>query len=289
MNSKKFSYLRFIQRPHFRWIPHLTLQLVFLSASLIAFSANAGKPKAVQKNTKVMGSQKNLKDLLSQVEKNSKLPQEQAEIEMRILKSGETSKVRKFEITRQTRGDSRIKIRMLSPADIEGLGYLSIFTGAEQNQWLYLPSSQQVRRISGTEKTGRILDSDLSFEDLNMQNYAGMKSSIVERIKVKGGEIAIIESRRPKSDKNETLKVRTWVRIPEYRIEKIEHLGRNDKPLRTLTLSAYQRIENKAWRAGRLEVKNLRTGGKTQLVIRNIKTRGIASADLTPQNLSDGF
>ena len=59
-------------------------------------------------------------------------------------------------------------VRFVSPAEIKGVGALTHehLKGTDDN-WLYLPSSRRVRRISGANKTASFQGTEFTYEDLS--------------------------------------------------------------------------------------------------------------------------
>lgn len=64
-------------------------------------------------------------------------------------------------------GERWTLVRFTGPADIKDVGLLTKdYPGDENDQWLYLPALDRVRRVSSSRKGGRFVGSDLFFEDL---------------------------------------------------------------------------------------------------------------------------
>ncbi|MDY0131677.1 MAG: outer membrane lipoprotein-sorting protein [Desulforegulaceae bacterium] len=66
-------------------------------------------------------------------------------------------------------------IRFLTPADIEGTGFLAIEKkGYETDQFLYLPALRRTRRIVSSQKDQRFVNSNFTYEDMErhpLENY----------------------------------------------------------------------------------------------------------------------
>ena len=72
-------------------------------------------------------------------------------------------------------------VKLLSPTDLKGVGLLTVSKNSDdESQWLYLPSEKRSRRITGSNKKGRFLDSELSFEDLSLSTYKNFSNSVIE-------------------------------------------------------------------------------------------------------------
>ncbi len=77
-------------------------------------------------------------------------------------------------------GDKAV-IVFQSPRDIHGTALLthSKVEPDDDDQWLYLPAVKQVKRISSSNRTGKFVSSEFSFEDLGSQEV-GMNVRVIE-------------------------------------------------------------------------------------------------------------
>ncbi|MGE4519405.1 MAG: outer membrane lipoprotein-sorting protein [Desulfobacteraceae bacterium] len=85
-------------------------------------------------------------------------------------------RVRNFTLKRYAENRlERQLIRFLSPADIEGTGFLAVEKeGYETDQFLYLPALRRTRRIVSSQKDQRFVNSDFTYEDMErhpLENY----------------------------------------------------------------------------------------------------------------------
>jgi hypothetical protein len=88
---------------------------------------------------------------------------------MTLTEKGHEPRVREMFTLRVDRGGGErwSLTRFTKPSDIRGVGLLTKdYPGDENDQWLYLPALDRVRRVSSGRKGGRFVGSDLFFEDL---------------------------------------------------------------------------------------------------------------------------
>ena len=72
-------------------------------------------------------------------------------------------------------------VRMKSPTDLKGTALLNVIEDGEENQWLYLPSTKQVRRIMGNQnKKAGVLGSELTPEDLDITTLKVSKATLLK-------------------------------------------------------------------------------------------------------------
>jgi len=65
------------------------------------------------------------------------------------------------------RGNSKILVRFLTPAEVRGVGLLTLnHPNRPAEQWLYTPAIQRDRRIAPQEKSQRFMGTDFTHEDM---------------------------------------------------------------------------------------------------------------------------
>jgi len=88
---------------------------------------------------------------------------------MTLTEKGRSPRKREMYTLRTDRGGGErwSLTRFTKPSDIDGVGLLTKdYPGDQNDQWLYLPALDRVRRVSSSRKGGRFVGSDLFFEDL---------------------------------------------------------------------------------------------------------------------------
>jgi hypothetical protein len=94
---------------------------------------------------------------------------------MTLIEKGRGRREREMYTLRVDRGGGErwSLTRFTSPSDIKGVGLLTKdYPGDRNDQWLYLPALDRVRRVSSSRKGGRFVGSDLFFEDLRDREVA---------------------------------------------------------------------------------------------------------------------
>lgn len=99
-------------------------------------------------------------------------------IEMTLFDKNGKQKTRKLEMWNKDYGKlNNGLIRFTSPASIEGTGFLNIEkTGQNDDQHLFLPSLRRSRRIVSSQRDGKFVNTDFTFED--MERAGGRKRTI---------------------------------------------------------------------------------------------------------------
>jgi hypothetical protein len=96
---------------------------------------------------------------------------------------------------RRETGEVAHLIRFLEPTDIAGTGLLSIDQVDGRNeQWLYLPAMDRVRRVAGDRKGGRFVGSELYYEDLQERNPSRDRHRLLGKESIDGSTCELLES-----------------------------------------------------------------------------------------------
>lgn len=153
-----------------------------------------------------------------------------------------------------------------SPKDVKGTSTLT-FThkvGAD-DQWLFLPSIQRVKRISSNNKSGPFVGSEFAYEDLSSQEVEKYTYKFLEE----NGSILIVEQDPVDPKSGYTRRVVSYNKDKGYRIEKVEFYDRKNALLKTLTYSDYELYKDKFWRAGKFNMVNHQSNKETLLEFNN--------------------
>ncbi|MDR3608666.1 MAG: outer membrane lipoprotein-sorting protein [Oligoflexia bacterium] len=227
--------------------------------------------------------------ILQDVAKNLHTSDEQARIKMTIIEANGSKKERDLEISRlEERDGQSVLVRLQSPADLRGMGLLSVSHGGQTDQWLYLPSSKQTRRILSGKKSSNFLDSELSYEDMGNSNPDQITSQILrtETAPDGKGKNAVIESKLNNPDSAYS-RIITWVDLDTKLVSKIEDYDRAGALLKTTEMTHYKKFTNGVWRAQQVLVTNAQNHRATQLDLVDLKlNRGLSSRNFSPSALS---
>jgi hypothetical protein len=116
---------------------------------------------------------------------------------MELLEKGRAPRVRELIAYRakRTGGETAHLIRFTEPTDVTGTGLLSVDKADGSNeQWLYLPALDRVRRIAGDRKGGRFVGSELYYEDLQDRHPSRDRHRLLGKDTVEGVPCELLES-----------------------------------------------------------------------------------------------
>ena len=240
------------------------VSFVFIFALVLQPLESEAKKKTKKKSKKLTAEQ-----ILKKVEKNTSPPYESVEMKMKTKEPDGSTKERLVRIKRMNKAEQKALVRLLAPSDLKGLALLTVNKGSDEDQWLYLPSSKRTRRIIGSNKKGRFLDSELSYEDMRISTYKAFDNNVVSQNK----KVAVIESKAKGEDDSSYSRIKTWVSMKHFRVNKVEYYDKKGKHLKTMTFKGYKRYGKKFWRAKTVVVKNVQKKRSTNLVLKKVSLK----------------
>jgi uncharacterized protein len=231
---------------------------------------------------------KDPKAILEQVQKNVTSKDEVGTLKMTIVEADGTKKDRTIEVRRKgAEGKQKVLVRLQSPADLKGTALLSVSKGKESDQWLYLPSSKQTRRIQSGKRNSGFLDSELSYEDMGSSSDTKVASKVLREEKIGDKNFVVIQN--DLEGESSYGKVLVWVDAGTYLVGKTEIYDKAGKLLKETSLTNYKQFDKGPWRAQRLEVKNVQNKRSTLLELSNLKlNQNLSDEEFTESALTEG-
>ncbi|MGH9799757.1 MAG: outer membrane lipoprotein-sorting protein, partial [Blastocatellia bacterium] len=112
-------------------------------------------------------------------------------------------------------GNSKTLIRFTEPAEVRGVGLLSINEhGTADRQWLYTPAIQRVRRIASQERRQRFIGTDFTNEDMAERVLDDFTYKLLgEGEVIDGRKTYKIEARPVAADKSQYAYLYIWVPV----------------------------------------------------------------------------
>lgn len=205
----------------------------------------------------------------------------EAHVLMKIIEAGGEIKAREMDLAvLQTAAGSKARVRMTAPADSKGTALLAVVDKGEQQQWLYLPSSKEVRRISSVNKSSGILGSELSAEDMNPDALKDAEVKLISN----DGKFAVIRL-TPKAGTSDYNYAQTTFDLSDDLPKKTEYF-KKDILQKSIEFQDYKSFAGGIVRAQRIHIVNPIKNRSTDIVLTNIKTTAkLSESDFTPQAL----
>ena len=142
-------------------------------------------------------------------------------------------------------GNNRTLVVFQDPASVRGTRFLSIENpGRDNDQWIFLPSLNRVRRIAASEGSGSFVGTDFSYDDISsMDRKASLDNHrIIREEKFRDIDCYVIES-IPKDTNYQYSKMIQWVaknNLVVYKLELYDKKGNQVKLLEILELREVQ-------------------------------------------------
>ncbi|MDF1874486.1 outer membrane lipoprotein-sorting protein [Sulfurimonas sp. SAG-AH-194-I05] len=99
-------------------------------------------------------------------------------------------RVRNLKTFTKEKGEDTLKLMFfLTPADVKNTAFLTYDyedSKKDDDQWLYLPALQKVKRIASSDKSSSFMGSDFTYSDMTSRNVADYTYKIMKEKKVKG-------------------------------------------------------------------------------------------------------
>lgn len=162
-------------------------------------------------------------------------------------------------------GTTRSLLIFRWPGDIRNTALLThTYTGRTDDQWLFLPAMERVRRISGSGRSGSFVGSEFAFEDMVDQEVDKFDHLWIADETLAGSGMCHVIDRFPTTNSGYS-RQRIWLDRSELRLKQVHYFDRRGAHLKTLEISGYQRYQGQYWRAGRMDMENHLTGASTRL------------------------
>lgn len=196
---------------------------------------------------------------------------EQSDFTMKLINKRGKERKRQVILFSKTdeQDNDKTLIRFQSPANVKGVGLLSVEDGDREDQWLYLPALKRVRRISSSEKTDSFMGSDFSYEDIEQNDLNDYEYTILREEVVDGVECFVIQSKPGNNqvmEKTAYSKTEAWVRQDHFVIVKVNFYDKKGELIKVMTSKDFRRVSNSNnLRPYFIEMENMKTGHRTVL------------------------
>ena len=169
-------------------------------------------------------------------------------------------------------GNSKTLIRFFDPAEVRGVGLLSINQGGTADrQWMYTPAIQRVRRIAAQERRQRFLGTDFTNEDMAERVIDDFTYTVLsEGELVDGRKTYKIEGRPVSPDKSQYAFVYLWVPVDLPYVVLGEMYDKQGQRQRIYKATSLEKISG-IWVARQVEMSSPPDGTKTILMVDEVR------------------
>ena len=182
----------------------------------------------------------------------------------------------------QQDGESFSMLIFTAPQREKGISLLTVTEpGASDKQYLYLPSSRRVKRITSSNKGSSFRGSEFTFEDLSDQKTEDYRFEMVREEPCANLSCYVID-RFPKSDESSYSKTRMWIDAEYFRLQKAEFFDRDNQLLKTMQTNGYELFEGQYWNPKEVVMANAQSGKSTKMVSLSLKMNsGLKESEFT--------
>jgi hypothetical protein len=203
--------------------------------------------------------------VLKKLEASRQAKAHQMEMGMELYSSSGDMRSRKLNNYRQEGEVDRSLMQFTEPADIKGTSFLLLDDQAndQEDMYLYLPVLGSVRKISGSQKNGSFVGSDLSYNDIGIFSGANFSDNYQAEITAEDDKIIELHLEIIDPDIDYSY-AKMWVRKDLWLGEKIEYYDQQEELIKVINLSDFDEIDGNRL-ARRIEVENVQKKSRTIL------------------------
>jgi hypothetical protein len=210
---------------------------------------------------------------------------------MELTEKGRPARVRELISYRldRGRGETVNLVRFLEPKDIAGTALLSVDKADGANdQSLYLPGLDRVRKIAGDRKGGRFVGSDLYYEDLRERKPAADRHRLIGKESVGGVACEVVESIPVDAAESVYRKRISWVDPVAALVHRVDFFEKDlETPSKRWLLVERKRIQG-YWTVTDSRLTDLTSGHETRMLAQQVLyDRKLPAKLFTAQSLSD--
>ncbi len=221
-------------------------------------------------------------DILLKVQSALSSKDDSAKVKMKIIEADGSSKDREMIIKRKfLNSKNQTLVKILKPVDQRGAGFLSVLENGSEQQWIFLPSSKQVRRFVSKNKQEGVMGSELSPQDLDLTTVKSAQARIVKTEKIGSTDVATIEV-VSKANQTAYSKAMLWINLSNFTPVRIDYYDAKGQAQKWVEFSNYTQI-NQIQRAQKVVIKNLKNKRGTELLLSDIKANSGLSDDAFTQ------
>jgi hypothetical protein len=163
-------------------------------------------------------------------------------------------------------GDKSI-IRFMTPAEIKGVAALTHeHPDATDDNWLYLPATKRVRRISGANKTASFQGTEFTYEDLSNRIVAKYDWLFLAEsdLETAAGKVPVFQvEAKPRYQDTGYSKLVVYINRAQWRQERIEFFDKAGRLLKVLDNTSWKHRHGRFWRPVLIEMRNVQTKKRT--------------------------
>ena len=113
-----------------------------------------------------------------------------SKMKMILIDKNGKKRIRDLKTFTKEKGEDKLKLMFfLTPADVKNTGFLTYDyedSNKDDDQWLYLPELQKVKRIASSDKSSSFMGSDFTYSDMTSRNVDDYTYKVMKEPTVQG-------------------------------------------------------------------------------------------------------
>jgi hypothetical protein len=168
------------------------------------------------------------------------------------------------------RGNSKVLVRFDTPAEVRGVGLLTLnHAGRNAEQWLYTPAIQRDRRIAPQEKSQRFMGTDFTNEDMEERAIEDYEYTLMGEEQFSGQPCYKIKAVYRDRQNTKYAHIQLWIRKDIVATVHAEFYS-SGKMSKTLRWDDWKQIQS-IWTPHFVEMKDLSRRSTTRIRSSNVK------------------
>ena len=195
-----------------------------------------------------------------------------ADVKLTLVSKRNTRRERIIRVdSLDTKEGKRTMVRFLKPADVAGTSFLSVEQQTrDDDQYLYLPSLDKSKRISGGQKNQRFMGTELTYADMESRDLKDGQVTRLPDEEYGGGQVFVLEAKPKESDKDSQYsRTKSWIHKVSYVPLKVEFFDRRGRLLKVLKVKRLEKQDGR-WIARETLIQNEQSKAKTEMSISSI-------------------
>ena len=214
------------------------------------------------------------KDVMLKSKNREKPKTSSYKIEMTLINSRGNTRVREVSAYKKDYGsDEKSVMVFLKPADVKGVGYLSISyeeTGKKDDRWLYMPSLKKSRRITGSGSGDDFMGTDFTYDDMSGHEIEDYTYTLLGEENVDGKKCWKVESIPLPKIRSNYSKFVSWVDQDSLIPIKAEFYDKQSTLLKEMKVLSLNKIDE-FWTIEKIQMENLQKKHKTIIETKKIE------------------
>jgi len=185
-------------------------------------------------------------------------------------------------------GLSRSLLLFTEPTDLDGTSILSVETEPSQvSQWIYLPATKAMQRVTSNAKTDYFMGTDFTYEDMQADNLDNFTLNLAGSETLDDQDCWVIEvipteEKRKSSGYSKRI---FHIRKDIIFTVKVDFFDRRGREIKTQTNHDLENIRGEMWAAKKTLVDNKHAQHKTLVGLAGLEV----DVDLDDEIFSEGF